>query len=208
MNTTSLNTENFINGEFDVRCPIVGAGTLAFFGTGTVHLASTLTTNQNAKVVLGDGLTFSSDGFSTVTAGCPDNLIALNVRSGTVTLSPGDNGWIYGPEAGVETTTTADERALTIDAGATLGISAGSGKISFADPISGWGTLLFAEGSSIRLAGDLNESAMGAWTSFAAVGSVVGVPDVVGCKVRTVESEDGRIILQAKKFIGARVIVR
>ena len=198
---------NLVDGEFDIQCPLVGKTPMWFGGTGTLHVASTQTTNANATLVLGGGLRFTSDGFRTVTAEGVTNAITIEVE-GTGATFAADRDWIYGPEPGVETTTTAEDRALFIRNGATLRFAAGAHKVMFADPIAGYGKMAFDPGAQIGLAGELFESCKTAWTPFATVLEVEGYPAVAGCAVRAVPLGNGLTELQAKLQVGMRIILR
>ena len=116
--------------------------------------------------------------------------------------------WTYGPQEGLATSTTAEDRALTIRPGATLRLVAGEHCVSFADPIVGRGTLAFADGAKFGLAGALREGAKTQWATIATVGAVTGTPVSSGYKLQTVANGDGTVSLQAKLLVGMTVIVR
>ena len=198
---------NLVDGEFNLLCPLVGGTKMHFSGTGTLHVASTQTTNANATLVLGGGLRFTSDGFRTVTAEGSANRISIVVEGAGATFAA-ERDWTYGPEPGLETTTVAADRALVIREGATLRIAAGAHKVMFADPIAGYGKMAFDPGAQIGLAGELFESCKTAWTPFATVLEVEGDPAVAGCAVRAVPLGNGLTELQAKLQVGMRIILR
>ena len=198
---------NRVDGEFDVQCPLVGSTPMYFGGTGTLHVATTMTTNANASLILGGGIRFSSDAFRTATSEWPDSIINLAVEGGDATLVA-ERDWTYGPEEGLVVGTTADERALTVAYGSTLHIAAGAHKVSFADPIYGLGALAFEPGAQIGLAGELFRSAKTEWTTVATVHEVSGEPAVAGCKVQVQDLGNGLVALKAKLVAGLKVILR
>jgi hypothetical protein len=178
-----------------------------FGGTGTLHVATTMTTNANASLILGGGIRFSSDAFRTATSEWPDKIINLAVEGGDATLVA-ERDWTYGPEEGLVVGTTADKRALTVAYGSTLHIAAGAHKVSFADPIYGLGALAFDPGAQIGLAGELFRSAKTEWTTVATVHEVSGEPAVAGCKVQVQDLGNGLVALKAKLVAGLKVILR
>ena len=125
---------------------------------------------------------------------------------GDVTLSVTGNCW-YGPKPGVETQTVAEDRAMLIDAGATLTLTTADGALVLADPIRGAGTLRFADGAVLEPAGAL-ALLPGVWTEIARVGAIEGLPVCGDIRFKTVENDDGTVSLLAKPFSGALIILR
>ena len=69
------------------------------------------------------------------------------------------NGWTYGPAEGVEVSPSA-HRAAYIRAGATLAVEPGGGVATFADPVSGPGTLEITNGMLRTTGGIAPETAL------------------------------------------------
>ena len=199
-----------INGLVDVKCPYTSKKYQVYYGTGVVQFASVKAhTAGSASIFVGGGLTVKPSGnWTTTSAEAPDNYIRLALTNDAV-LSASAN-WTYGPEAGVETTTTAAERALEIADGATLTVKTDGYTASFADPIVGSGNLVIEEGSKVALAGDLFASAKDDWTTFATVGSFTAAPGTLpeNYRVRTVDNGDGTVSVQAKLIHGLMFTIR
>ena len=195
-----------VDGEMMVMCPLTGGRIQRYRGTGKLHVETTKSyASGDCEVNLGGGISFTSGGFRTVTADAPGHAVRLAVD--TEATLRADKPWTYGPETGVETTTTIEARALRVLGGATLTIDTPTHAITLADPIRGAGTLKFARGA--RLVLDARLPKRGRWTEIATVGAVVGEPVLEGVnRFAREENADGTVTYLAQHMSGTIVVFR
>ena len=195
-----------IDGEMSVMCPLTGGRVQRYRGTGSLHVETTRShADGNCEVNLGGGIAFTSGDFRTVTADSPNHSVRIAV-AGDATLRAG-KPWTYGPEAGVATTTTVDDRALAVLANATLTIDTPDNAITLADPIRGKGKLRFAAGAKLVLDGRLPK--YGRWTEIATVGEIEGTPQVDRrLYMECFRNPDGTVSLMAKPMVALSISIR
>ena len=207
MLTSPLGSEHFVDGELEVLCPMVGTVPMVFGGSGKMHVETTMSSNKNASVVIGGGLTFTSGKFYTVTEENPDCSINIVVTN-SATFGAVKN-WSYGPQEGVATSTEPYDRAVQIAEGATLTVDSGDYTITFGEHIIGDGRLVFAEGAKIQLGGSLAQAAKGNWIPFATVREIEGMPVVPAhYLVRVVDNDNGTDSLEVKIRLGLSIVIR
>ena len=143
---------SFINGTMNINVPFYGGVNQGYRGKGTLNIASTRSGTASSRVEFGGALTVRPASWSTVTADNAAAAVAISVR-GRPTLKVSD-GWTYGPASGVSTTTTADERALRVEAGSVLTVDPAGGTAVFSEMLAGEGRLAVTNGS-VRLDGGL-----------------------------------------------------
>lgn len=207
-NVSQMN--HVVDGLLDVQCPMGVKETIGFRGSGEIRIASVASCDdpnwagKSAEFQFSGGMTVKPAEWNTTDDVQPTSSTRLHAV-GDVTLSVTGRCW-YGPKPGVETQTVAADRAMLIDAGATLTLTAADGALVLADPICGAGTLRFADGVVLEPAGAL--AVPGVWTEIARVGAVEGLPVCETFRFKTVENDDGTVSLLAKPFAGALIILR
>ena len=145
---TSYPHDYFVNGIFDCRIPLGGTTTMDISGTGTVYLASTISTGGDCDVYLGGGIRVIPASWQTVTDSANPGKRIRPVITTWATFGA-TNDWTYGVADGVTPTTEPAARAinlmrplstLTVD---TADPMTGIGhSVTFADPVAGHGKLV------------------------------------------------------------------
>ena len=142
---TACAPASFINGTMNINVPFYGGVNQGYRGKGTLNIASTRSGTASSRVEFGGTLTVRPASWSTVTADNTAAAVAIGVR-GRPTLKVPD-GWTYGLASGVSTTTTADERALRIEAGSVLTVDPDGGIATIDEDVAGEGTLVITNGT-------------------------------------------------------------
>ena len=124
--------------------------------------------------------------WSTVTADNTAAAVAIGVR-GRPTLKV-SNGWTYGPASGVSTTTTADERALRVEAGSVLTVDPDGGTATIAEDVAGEGSLVITNGTLA-----VNSSATNSVNLKVAASGVLALPN--NLNVGSLELQTGSAIV-------------
>lgn len=170
-----------IDGELTVEAPYASFPVdQEFQGSGTIHLPAITAeqTGTSRKMVLDGSFTMYLKGFVTAHGG--ELYRALSVTGGDVTLGA-EQDWTYGPDAesaGTRTSTAAD-RAVQIAEGASLTVSNADTTVTFAEPVTGTGTLKKAgTGTLVLAAGSVADE-----TSLAHVGGTLTL-----CTVQSFDS--------------------
>ena len=142
---------NFVNGTLDYRVPTKysGVGNQCYEGTGLLCIGNPVShSGGSGTTLLGMGITLRPGArWNTVTSEAADKYVRLGVDSfGTISIT---NDFAYGPQSGLETTTTAADRALQLPRpSCTLTVDtqdpiSGEGRTAtFEDPIVGYGKLV------------------------------------------------------------------
>ena len=143
-----------LDGTLDLQAPFVGGADQSYGGEGTLKIASLKPSTAASRVNLSDTLTVEAPAaWPTVDADGAETPLTLGASSGRPVIRAA-NGWTYGPAAGTTTATTPADRAAYIRAGATLAVEPGGGVATFADPVSGPGTLEITNGT-LRVTGGI-----------------------------------------------------
>jgi len=143
-----------LDGTLDLQAPFVGGADQSYGGEGTLKIASLKPSTAASRVSLSDTLTVEApSAWPTVDADGAETPLTLGASSGRPVIRAA-NGWAYGPAAGTTTATTPSDRAAYIRAGATLAVEPGGGVATFADPVSGPGTLEITNGT-LRVTGGI-----------------------------------------------------
>jgi hypothetical protein len=144
---TTCAPASFINGTMNINVPFYGGVNQGYRGKGTLNIASTRSGTASSRVEFGGALTVCPASWETVTADNAAAAVAISVR-GRPTLKVQD-GWTYGTASGVSTTTTADERALRIEAGSVLTVDPDGGAATIDEDVAGEGTLVVTNGTLV-----------------------------------------------------------
>ena len=143
--------QHFVDGTLDFRAPVKYSSKAQahFDGPGLLCIGKPVSHPEgNGTTLLGTGITLRPGArWNTVTSDAADKYVRLGVDSfGTLSIT---NDFAYGPEPGLETTTTAADRALQLPRPAcTLTVDtqdpiSGEGHTAtFEDPIIGYGKLV------------------------------------------------------------------
>jgi autotransporter-associated beta strand protein len=143
--------QNYVDGTFDIQAgtKYSGKGAQRYDGTGLLCIAMPVShSGGDGTTFLGTGITLRPGArWNTVTSEAADKYVRLGVESfGTISIT---NDFSYGPAVGLETTTTAADRALQLPRPAcTLTVDTqdpvtGEGHTAtFEDPIIGYGKLV------------------------------------------------------------------
>ena len=142
---TTCAPASFINGTMNINVPFYGGVNQGYRGKGTLNIASTRSGTASSRVEFGGALTVRPASWETVTADNAAAAVAISVR-GRPTLKVQD-GWTYGTASGVSTTTTADERALRIEAGSVLTVDPDGGAATIDEDVAGEGALVITNGT-------------------------------------------------------------
>ena len=161
---------SFINGTMNINVPFYGGVNQGYRGKGTLNIASVRSGTASSRVEFGGTLKVRPASWSTVTADNPAAAVAIGVR-GRPVLKVSD-GWTYGPASGVSTTTTADERALRIEAGSVLTVDPDGGTAVFAEMLAGEGALAITNGTFA-----INSAATNDVTLKVAAGAALALSD-------------------------------
>ena len=201
-----------IDGYFAASNTFKSAQNATFYGTGTAYFGGAAPATDAAKKAIFSGtMTLAMGGdWLNVSAAQPDAPFTLDVTSGNLTLASAAD-WSYGIPDGVETTTDAAARAISVEKGATLTLGATPFTAMFHDTIAGEGTLVFADGAKIALGGALKAAAhpkTGGWTTLATVGSVSGMPYAPAYNFRVVDNGDGTVSFQMRQKAGVTISFR
>ena len=167
---TACAPASFINGTMNINVPLYGGVNQGYRGKGTLNIASTRSGTASSRVEFGGTLTVRPMSWKTVTADNTAAAVAIGVR-GRPTLKVSD-GWTYGPASGVSTTTTADERALRIEAGSVLTVDPDGGTATFVEMLVGEGALVITNGTFA-----INSSATNDVTLKVAAGAALVLSD-------------------------------
>ena len=142
-----------LDGTLDLQAPFVGGADQSYGGEGTLKIVSLKPSTAASRINLSDTLTVEAPAsWPTVDADGAETPLTLGASSGRPVIRAA-NGWTYGPAEGVEVSPSAD-RAAYIRAGATLAVEPGGGVATFADPVSGPGTLEITNGA-LRVTGGI-----------------------------------------------------
>lgn len=201
-----------IDGSFAVSNTLYSMKNMPFSGSGAVYLGGVAPSNATVEAQFSGNLTLNMGGdWQPVSARCPNTPFTLAVTSGNLLLKAAAD-WSYGIPDGVESTTTAAERAITVAEDATLTFGASDFKTTLRDGVIASGNVVFEDGCRLAFAGFLRTSMhprTGDWTTFATAASIAGVPllpDVY--EIRTVENGDGTVSMQARARAGTMLLFR
>ena len=139
-----------VYGTLRIEAPFVGGAHQMYGGDGTLEIKSSIQPSTAAtRIGLTDGLLVKlSAAWPTVASTGADTPITIAAYSGRPVLHTARN-WTYGPEAGTVTATTPAERAVFIRPEATLVVEPNGGIATFADPVTGPGTLEITNGTLV-----------------------------------------------------------
>lgn len=189
------NTSSRFNGTVNVNAPLYANQT--FNGTGTVNLnGGFYGTAASAVTLAGGGMTLKAPTWDTLST---EGLArTLTVSAGNATLAV-DGDFTYGPaDPAITTETTAADRALRVESGATLAVAvAEDAAFTLVDPIAGDGSVAFTGAGTVGL--ETDASAIGGTLSFD--GTVQGTLPEEFCA-------DRRTVFTAKAVTGLPVSAR
>lgn len=189
------NTSSRFNGTVNVNAPLYANQT--FNGTGTVNLnGGFYGTAASAVTLAGGGMTLKAPTWDTLST---EGLArTLTVSAGNAMLAV-DGDFTYGPaDPAITTETTAADRALRVESGATLTVAvAENAAFTLVDPIAGDGSVAFTGAGTVGL--ETDASAIGGTLSFD--GTVQGVLPEAFCA-------DQRTVFTAKAVTGLPVSAR
>lgn len=150
----------YVNGTLDLVAPFsLSNMTMTVLGSGRMNVSSMKTiSGATSKLVLGAGLQFCPATWATVTADGPDACFPIEIDSSATFLATND--WTYGVAEGVDTTTSAADRAIVIASPfGSLTVDTDdpdadgvSHTITFADPVRGSGSLVKEGAGTLVLA--------------------------------------------------------
>ena len=183
---TACAPASFINGTMNINVPFYGGVNQGYRGKGTLNIASTRSGTASSRVEFGGTLTVRPTVWSTVTADNTAAAVAIGVR-GRPTLKVSD-GWTYGPASGVSTTTTADERALRVEAGSVLTVDPDGGTATIGEDVAGEGALVITNGTLA-----VNSSATNSVNLKVAASGVLALPN--NLNVGSLELQSGSAIV-------------
>lgn len=202
-----------IDGNFSVSNTLYSMQNMPFSGNGAVYLGGVAPSNATVRAEFSGGIRLEMGGdWQAVSARCPNTPFTLAVKSGNLTLAAAKN-WSYGIPSGVESATSAADRAITVADGATLTFGATGFTTTLRDPVcADGGAIVFENGCRMAFGGGLlasMRSRAGGWTTFATAASVTGMPALSDAyEFRVVDDGDGTVSVQARVRVGSVFVVR